>query len=101
VAHAVQGDAERMRAEGIEAYVALKRRILSFTGIIVAAGLAVAGTTGGSDAAQAFALGGMMAVAYQLALNRCAADLGLGHMLGMPDPPSPPPPPLPPPRRPA
>lgn len=60
-----------MKSENLDQYVALKQRILMFTGVIVSSGLVVAGVTGGSESAQAFALGGILAVAYQLALNRC------------------------------
>lgn len=61
-----------MKSENMGQYIALKRRILTFTGVIISSGLVVAGATGGSEAAQAFALGGILAVAYQLALNRCS-----------------------------
>lgn len=68
----VQREAERKKSDNLGQYAALKRRILTFTGVIVSSGLVVAGATGGGEAAQAFALGGILAVAYQLALNRYA-----------------------------
>lgn len=75
-----------MKSDNLGQYAALKRRILTFTGVIVSSGLVIAGVTGGSEAAQAFALGGILAVAYQLALNRCSPLICLPahRLVGLP-----------------
>lgn len=73
----MQDDAEKMRKASMEQYSDLKQRIFNFTTILVTAGLFVAAFTGGAEAAEAFALGGMMAFVYQLALNGSVDQLAL------------------------
>lgn len=73
----MQDDAEKMRKASMEQYSDLKQRIFNFTSILVTAGLFVAAFTGGAEAAEAFALGGMMAFVYQLALNGSVDQLAL------------------------
>lgn len=73
----LQRDAERMRKASMQQYGDLKQRIFNFTSILVTTGLFVAAFTGGAEAAEAFALGGMMAFIYQVALNGSVDNLAL------------------------
>ena len=42
----MQREAEKMKSDNLGQYAALKRRILTFTGVIVSSGLVIAGVTG-------------------------------------------------------
>ena len=66
-----------MREASMQQYAVLKQRIFNFTSVLVATGLFVAAFTGGTEAAEAFALGGCMAFVYQLALNGSVDSIAL------------------------
>lgn len=78
VANGVQAQADKARQVNLEQYTALKGRILKITAALIAFGLAAAAATGGADAAEAFALGGAIALVYQLMINRSVDSLPLG-----------------------
>lgn len=67
-----------MRRLGMRQYQALKQRIFRTTAALVLAGIAVAAAAGGTEAAEAFILGGAIAFIYQLLLNRSVDSLPLG-----------------------
>ena len=67
-----------MRRLGLRQYQALKQRIFRTTAALVLAGIAVAAAAGGTEAAEAFILGGSVAFIYQLMLNRSVDSLPLG-----------------------
>ena len=74
----MQAQAEGVKRAGLEQYAALKGRILKITTALVAIGLAASAATGGADAAEAFALGGAIALVYQVLLTRSVDALPLG-----------------------